>query len=288
MSRVGLYCWHGITASPKLVCSVLLLSYTGGLGTVVEMSELSYALLFFAGFAGGLIDSIAGGGGLITLPALMAVGVPAHIALGTNKLQSACGTSLAVWRFYRAGLMKTPALGWAVLASFLASAVGAWAVTMVSKDLLRLLIPWLLGAVAIYTAMNRRFGLAAGTRRMGHLAFALGFGVILGSYDGFFGPGCGSFWMLALVALLGLELRDATGYTKAVNLASNLGALGFFLFAGQVQFAAALAMIGGQLFGARIGSGLVIHRGSALIRPVFLTVVFAMTIKLLWDAWGQS
>lgn len=120
---------------------------------------------------------------------------------------------------------------------------------------------------------------------MGHVVFALTFGVILGAYDGFFGPGCGSFWMLALVALLGLELRTATGYTKAVNLASNLGALGFFLVMGHVHLVAALAMIGGQLLGARIGSGLVIARGNALIRPVFLSVVFAMTIKLLWDAW---
>lgn len=249
------------------------------------MSELSYLLLFVAGFAGGLIDSIAGGGGLITLPALMAVGVPAHAALGTNKLQSACGTSLAVWRYYRAGLMETPALGWGVLASFMASAIGAWAVSLVSQEVLRLIIPWLLAAVAVYTALNRRFGLTAGVQRMGHLAFALLFGMILGAYDGFFGPGCGSFWMLALVALLGLELRTATGYTKAVNLASNLGALVFFLYAGQVNGVAALAMIGGQLFGARIGSSLVIDRGNALIRPVFLCVVFAMTLKLLWDAW---
>jgi len=250
------------------------------------MSELAYVLLFFAGFAGGLIDSIAGGGGLITLPSLIAVGVPVHVALGTNKLQSACGTSLAVWRFYRAGLMKTPALGWAVLASFCASAVGAWLVTLVAKDFLQLLVPWLLAAVACYTALNRRFGLAAGTQRMGHLAFGVTFGVILGAYDGFFGPGCGSFWMLALVALLGMELRYATGYTKAVNLASNLGALGFFLAAGHVDFRAAVAMIAGQLLGARIGSGLVIHRGSSFIRSVFLTVVFGMTCKLLWDAWG--
>lgn len=252
------------------------------------MSELSYLLLFLAGFAGGLIDSIAGGGGLITLPALMAVGVPGHVALGTNKLQSACGTSLAVWRYYRAGLMETPGLKWAVLASLVSSALGAWAVTLVSPEMLRLIIPWLLAAVAIYTALNRRFGLKAGVQRMGHLVFALTFGAILGTYDGFFGPGCGSLWMLALVALLGLELRTATGYTKAVNLASNLGALVFFLFAGQVNGVAALAMIGGQLFGARIGSGLVIDRGNSLIRPVFLLVVLAMTIKLLWDAWAQQ
>ena len=251
------------------------------------MSELAYALLFFAGFAGGLIDAIAGGGGLITVPSLLAVGIPAHWALGTNKLQSACGTSLTVWRYHRAGLMNTPGLRWGVLASFLSSAAGAWAVTLISQDVLRMLIPWLLAAVAVYTALNRRFGLAAGVQRMGHLAFALTFGVILGAYDGFFGPGCGSFWMLALVAVQGMELRDATGYTKAVNLASNLGALGFFLVAGQVDFRAALAMIAGQLLGARIGSGLVIQRGSTFIRPVFLTVVFGMTFKLLWDAWGS-
>jgi uncharacterized membrane protein YfcA len=252
------------------------------------MSEFAYLLLFCAGFAGGLIDAIAGGGGLITLPSLLAVGVPAHAAMGTNKLQSACGTSLAVWRYHRAGLMKTPALLWAVGASFLSSALGAWAVTQVSQDFLRMLIPWLLAAVAIYTAMNRRFGLSAGTQHMGHLAFGLTFGAILGAYDGFFGPGCGSFWMLCLVAIQGMELRNATGYTKAVNLASNLGALGFFLALGQVDFSAALAMIAGQLFGARIGSSMVIYRGSSFIRPVFLTVVFGMSLKLLWDAWGMK
>lgn len=250
------------------------------------MSALTYLLLLLAGFAGGFIDSIAGGGGLITVPALLAAGLPPHLALGTNKLQSACGTSFAVWRYAKVGMLTTPGMWLAVCMALLGGMGGALAVSMLSQDLLRMVIPWLLAAVAVYTALHRRFGLEAGRRRLAPGVFAVGFGLVLGVYDGFFGPGTGSFWTLALVTLLGLELRAATGYTKAVNLASNLGSLGIFLACGSVHFAAAAAMIAGQLLGARLGTGLVIHRGAALIRPVFLTVVIALALKLLWDAWG--
>jgi uncharacterized membrane protein YfcA len=181
--------------------------------------------------------------------------------------------------------MKTPGLRVAVAFAFFASMAGAHAVSVLNKDLLKQLIPWLLAAVAVYTALNRRFGVETGRQKMEPLVFAAVFGILLGLYDGFFGPGTGSFWTLAVVALLGLELRGATGYTKAANLASNLGSLGIFLAYGAVHFTAAGAMIGGQLIGARLGSGLVIRKGAGLIRPVFLTVVFAMTAKLGWDAW---
>lgn len=250
------------------------------------MSALTYLLLLLAGFAGGFIDAIAGGGGLITVPALLAAGLPPQLALGTNKLQSACGTGFAVWRYARAGMLVTSGLRLAAGLALLGGMAGALAVSVMSRDLLRVLIPWLLAAVAVYTALNRRFGLEPGHRRLSPVGFAVGFGLVLGFYDGFFGPGTGSFWTLALVALLGLELREATGYTKAVNLASNLGSLGIFLAFGSVHFVAAGAMIAGQLLGARLGSGLVIRRGSGLIRPVFLTVVFTLALKLLWDAWG--
>ena len=153
-------------------------------------------------------------------------------------------------------------------------------------ELLRRIIPWLLAAVAVYTALNRRFGLRQTRARLDPLRFALLFGCGLGFYDGVFGPGTGSFWTVALVTLLGLELRDATGYTKAVNLASNLGALGFFLWHGAVHFPAGAVMVAGQLLGARLGSGLVVRRGSAFIRPIFLAVVFALTLRLLWQAWA--
>lgn len=250
----------------------------------LTLSPPAYALLALAGFAGGLIDAIAGGGGLITVPALLAAGLPPQLALGTNKLQSACGTLIAVRRYAQAGLLRTPGLKWAVIASLLAGAAGAWTVSAISPALLRKVIPVLLAAVAIYTAGHRQFGLKPRQALVPPALFAITGGLLLGFYDGFFGPGTGAFWTVALVGLMGLELRMATGYTKAVNLASNLGALALFLAHGSVHFPAAAAMIAGQLLGARLGSGLVIDRGLAVIRPVFLTVVAALTLKLLWDA----
>jgi uncharacterized membrane protein YfcA len=252
----------------------------------LTLSPLTYSLLLVAGFAGGLIDAIAGGGGLITVPALLAAGLPPQLALGTNKLQSACGTLIAVRRYGQAGLLRTPGIPLAAGCAALAGAAGAWTVSITQPEALRQIIPWMLAAVAIYTALNRRFGQQAGQARLSPVLFATGAGLSLGFYDGFFGPGTGSFWAVALVGLMGLDLRQATGYTKAANLASNLGALAFFLSCGAVDLPAAAAMIAGQLVGARLGSGLVIHRGLAVIRPVFLTVVFALTIKLLLDAWS--
>ncbi|MGC4015013.1 MAG: TSUP family transporter [Luteolibacter sp.] len=251
------------------------------------MSPWTYLLLFFAGLAGGFIDAIAGGGGLISLPALLAVGLPSQVALGTNKFQAAFGTMMAVSRYLKAGLLRTEGIRLAVVLACVASMGGAITVTVLDKELLKRVIPWMLATVAVYTAVNRRFGLQRGSRKMVPLVFAAVFGVLLGFYDGFFGPGTGSFWTVALVTLLGCDLREATGYTKAANLASNVGALVVFLASGSVHFAIGAVMIAGQLLGARAGAGLAIRRGAGVIRPVFLTVVFAMTAKLLWDAWAR-
>ena len=153
---------------------------------MTELSTVTLGLLFLAGFAGGFIDAIAGGGGLITVPALLATGMPPQMALGTNTLQSACGTAIAVGRYAKAGLMKTPGLWAAVAFAFLASMAGAHAVSVLNKDVLKQLIPWLLAAVAVYTALNRRFGVEAGKQKMEPLVFAVIFGILLGFYDGRF------------------------------------------------------------------------------------------------------
>lgn len=245
-------------------------------------------LLFLAGLTGGFIDAIAGGGGLVTVPALVAAGLPPQVALGTNKLQSAVGTFIAVARYWKAGMLHVRGLFVAALAAFAASLVGAWTVSVMNPDLLKQLIPWLLAVVAVYTVINRRFGLTTGKERMPPLLFAILAGLALGFYDGFFGPGTGSFWTVAVVTLLGLELRAATGYTKAANLASNVGALLVFLAHGSVNLAAGLAMIAGQLVGARLGAGLVVRKGAEFIRPIFLTVVAALTAKLFWDLVAES
>ena len=240
-------------------------------------------LLFAAGLLSGLIDAIAGGGGLISVPALLWAGLPVQVALGTNKLQAACGTLLAVTRYARAGWIDWSDVRLAVGVTFVFAALGSWAVTQLDKNLLKAIVPWLLLAVAIYALLSPRLGLQRKEAKVSGTSFALGGGSLLGFYDGFFGPGTGSFWTIALLSLRGYELTRATAYTKVVNLTSNVASLLVFLVAGSVVFKLALVMIAGQLIGARLGSGLVLKHGAPFVRVVFLVVVFALTAKLLWD-----
>ena len=246
-----------------------------------------YLLLSIAGAAAGFIDAIAGGGGLIALPALVWAGLPPQIALGTNKLQSSCGTLLAVTRYMRAGLIQWRGLRLAAGITFAAATAGAWAAASMDPAVLRRVVPALLLAVAIYTALNPGLGDTPRPARIGRIAFALLFGTVLGFYDGFFGPGVGSFWMLACVLTLGQNLRTATGTTKALNLASNIAALAAFAFARCLRFDVAAAMIAGQLVGARLGSGLVITHGARVIKPLFITVALALAARLAWQAFHR-
>lgn len=239
------------------------------------------ALLFLAGGVGGFIDSIAGGGGLITVPALLAAGLPPQLALGTNKAQSSVGTIVSVTRYARAGLIDWPQVRGATLISFLSSAFGAWAVTLISNELLRTVVPWLLLVIVAYVAVSPKLGEHGGPSRLSAGLFGLIFGTTLGFYDGFFGPGTGAFWTIATVTLLGLELRRATAYTKSVNLASNLGSLVVFACKGAVLLPVAGVMVAGQLIGTYLGSGLVLTRGAPLIRRVFLIVVLAIILRLV-------
>jgi uncharacterized protein len=245
-------------------------------------------MLFGAGLGAGFIDSIAGGGGLIALPALLWAGLPPQIALGTNKFQSSCGTVIAVRRYAQAGLVNWKDMRVAVAITFAAAVLGTLSVTLVSNEVLRKIVPWMLLAVAAYTLLSPRLGHHARTARLGPVPFALLAGSALGFYDGFFGPGAGSFWTIACITLLGLELTRATAYTKLVNLASNLASLLVFVLAARVRYDVGVVMIAGQLIGARLGSGLVVRHGAPFIRVVFLIVVFAMVVKLLWDQFAPS
>ncbi len=242
-----------------------------------------FALLLLAGLAAGFIDSIAGGGGLITVPALLWAGLPETVALGTNKMQSCCGTALAVRNYSRAGLIHWPEVRAGVLVTLVFAALGAWCVGRIDPALLRRVIPWLLIAIAVYTVLSPRMGAVQKKARLSPLTFALLGGAVLGFYDGVFGPGTGSFWTLACVVLAGMELRRATAFTKVMNLTSNLASLAVFIAAGSVHYQIAAVMIAGQLMGAHLGSHAVIRNGPAIIRPVLLITVLALAGKLIRD-----
>ena len=247
------------------------------------MTSLDYFLLFLAGAGAGFIDSIAGGGGLISVPVLLAVGLPPQAALATNKMQSTWGTLLAVVRYIKAGLVRWQEMRIAIVATFISALLGTWAVTQASNESLKAIIPWMLLAIALYTLFSPRLGQQEKHARLSPALFGLLGGGVLGFYDGFFGPGTGSFWTIACIALIGLGLQRATAYTKVVNLTSNAASLLVFLGTGWIRYDVALVMIGGQLIGARLGSGLVIRHGAVFIRIVFLSVVLALVTKLLWE-----
>jgi uncharacterized membrane protein YfcA len=244
--------------------------------------EILLPLLFVAAFVAGLIDSIAGGGGLITVPVLLGIGLPPQVALGTNKLQASFGSGSAMLHFVRAGTVRLGDCWGGILWTALGAALGVWAVQLLDTTLLKMLIPWLLAAIAVYTLCSPRLGAEDSHSRMRPAPFYLIFGLSIGFYDGFFGPGTGSFWTMALMLLLGCSMMRATATTKVMNFTSNFVALLFFLSVGQVRFVEGLVMGVGQFLGARVGSRLVITRGTAFIRPVFITMVLALVGRLIY------
>jgi uncharacterized membrane protein YfcA len=242
-------------------------------------------LLFLTGLAAGFVDSIAGGGGLITLPVILSFGGDPQQALGTNKLQATFGSASATWHYGRAGAVNLRDCVRGCLITFLGAAIGTLGVQQVGPHVLKVAIPLLLLAVATYTLLRPQLGEQDLHPRMARAKFDFTFGLLLGFYDGFFGPGTGTFWTMAFVLAMGFNLTRATGYTKVMNFASNLCSLAFFAIGGKVDYAAGVVMGAGQLIGARFGSNMVMVRGTKFIRPVFITVVVALTLKLLYDAY---
>lgn len=244
---------------------------------------LKFPLLFTTGLAAGLIDSMAGGGGLITIPVLLGIGMPPQTALGTNKLQGTFGSGSAMLHFARAGTVNLRDCAAGAVWTAFGAALGSMAVQTLDPVFLRRVIPVLLIAIAVSMLFLPRLGMEDVRERMGKNPFFLLFGLAIGFYDGFFGPATGTFWAMAFVLCLGFNLTRATAHTKVMNFTSNLVALVFFLANGFVSLPEGIVMGLGQFAGARIGSRLVISRGSRFIRPVFIAVVLAVSTKLLWQ-----
>ena len=244
-------------------------------------------LLFATGLVAGFVDSIAGGGGLITLPVLLNLGIDPKLALGTNKLQATFGSGSATVHFAHAGTVALRECKRGFAITFISAALGTVLVQQLPRDVLTHVIPVLLVLVAIYVLLKPDLGATDAPPRMSRRWFDVGFGLLLGFYDGFFGPGTGTFWAMAFVLGLGFNLTRATGSTKVMNFASNLGSLLFFLPGRNVLVLPGLTMGLGQLLGARIGSQLVVTKGAKFIRPIFIAVVLAITARLFYDDYAK-
>jgi len=247
------------------------------------MAWWQVGLLFGTGLTAGFVDTLAGGGGLITLPVLMNLCPDPVLALGTNKMQSTCGSSSATWHFARAGTLRFREVGRACLLAFLGSLGGTLLVQHFDPQLLKRLVPLLLFGVAVLVWVRPQLGAADIHPRLTRGQFDYGIAFSIGVYDGFLGPGTGTFLALAFMLGLGFNLARATTNTKALNWASNVASLLLFLAAGKVWFAAGLIMGAGQWLGARAGSRMVMTRGTQFIRPVFLTMVVLLTLKMIYD-----
>lgn len=246
------------------------------------MSLWQYPLLFLTGTVAGLVDSMAGGGGIITVPVLLNLGLPPSLALGTNKLQGTFGSVSAAWHYARQGVVRLRDCRLGIACTAAGAALGALTVESLDANLLERLIPWLLGAILLYTVFRPQVGQQDHPPRWPWSAFFLAFGLGLGFYDGFFGPGTGAFWTIAFIVLQGRNFVRATGSAKVMNATSNVAALGLFLLHGSVWIAGGLAMGAGQLVGARLGTGLVVKKGARFVRPVFLTMVTLTLVRLVY------
>jgi uncharacterized protein len=242
-----------------------------------------FPALFATAFIAGLIDSISGGGGLLTLPVLLGIGLPPHIALGTNKLQSTFGSFTSTYYYRRHKVVKVREAIIGIVFTVVGTVIGTWLVQQVHAEFLGHLIPWLLLTIAIYAIFSPRLGAVDRRARLSPNVFYFLFGLLFGFYDGFFGPGVGSFWAIAFVLLMGFNLTKATGYTKAMNFTSNIVSAVVFIIGGKVLYAIGLVMAVGQILGSVVGAKLVIKKGTKLIRPVFITIVILTTIKLLYQ-----
>ena len=239
--------------------------------------------LSLAALVAGFVDAIAGGGGLITLPALLIAGVPPTDAIATNKLQGTFGVATAAASYWRAGALQLRPVVLAVVATAAGAIAGSMLVAHVDAAILKSVMPFALIAAALYFAATPYLREHAPHARKSALAFALGAAAPVGFYDGFFGPGAGSLYTLAFLALAGCNLITATANAKILNLTSNLASLGVFLVSGHVNFAVGLPMACGQMIGAWVGSHTALKHGTWIIRPLLVVTTSAAAIKLLME-----
>jgi uncharacterized membrane protein YfcA len=251
----------------------------------MDLTLTTYVLLWLTAFFAGFIDSIAGGGGIITIPVFLALGFKPHMALGTNKLQASFGSLTASIHYARSGLVDVKQTIEGVIFTAIGAVLGTYSVQLIDSAFLTHIILPMLGIVFVYMLLSPDLGHMDKKPRVKTVPFYIFAGLTIGFYDGFFGPGTGSFWAVAFIFLLGYNLKKATAHTKIMNFTSNIISLTAFIIGGNVLFIPGIIMGTGQLLGATIGSHLVIRKGTKFIRYFFLTVVAITILNLIYQTY---
>lgn len=255
----------------------------------IDLSATTILMLIAAAFVAGFIDAIAGGGGLLTVPALLSSGLPPHLALGTNKLAATFGSITASYTFYKKKLFDPVFWRLSFLATAIGAIVGTITVYYISADVLNKVLPVFIGFSALYALFNRvkeqtstELPLKCRKQKVKQISQ----GLTLGFYDGFAGPGTGAFWTVSNLFLYKINLLLSSGLARAMNFTSNFFSLLAFIYLGQVNFVIGLAMGVFLMLGAYTGAHSAIKYGNKFIRPIFTLVVTLMTVKLAIDAWS--
>jgi uncharacterized protein len=240
-------------------------------------------LLFCVALIAGIIDTLAGGGGLIVLPILLLLQIPPLQALATNKLQGSFGTLTASLTLWNKKAISWPSIKSAFIASLVGSAIGTTAVHFIDTTYLEWLIPLVLITTAIYFISLKASTSEYKPAKISHQHYTFGVVPAIGFYDGFLGPGTGSFFSGANVALMGQAIIQATANAKCLNFASNIASLTLFIVSGKILWLVGGVMIAGQIVGASIGSRLILSKGNTIIRPLIVMTSMAMCAYFIWN-----
>lgn len=248
----------------------------------------SWAILALIGFIAGFIDAVAGGGGLLSIPALLTMGIPPHMALGTNKLAACFGSSMAAFTYYKKKLFSPSLWYHSFIATFIGAVLGTFIVYLIDNQWLQKWLPIMIIAIAIYTLFQpNAMGCqnAAPPERPKSKFRQWLQGLPLGFYDGFAGPGIGAFWTVSSTGWHQLPLLYSCGLARAMTFTSNFTSLVIFLILGKVHLIVGLSMGACMMLGSYLGAHSAIKFGLPFIRPIFITIILLIAAQLAWSAW---
>lgn len=254
---------------------------------MLENMNIFVKIIFLcsAGFLAAFVDAIAGGGGLISVPAYFAIGFPPHFTLGTNKFSSSFGSITSTLRFAKSGKVDKNLLKILLPFVFLGAVVGVSTVLVLDPSILKPIVLILLVSVGIYSFFSKSVGLEdkyEGTNKK-NLTIGCIFAFVMGFYDGFFGPGAGSFIIFGLISIYGFDFVRASGNAKAMNFTSNITSVVLFAINGKIFYLMGIPMALFMILGARVGSKLALKEGAKFIKPIFVTMSLAVAGKMLYE-----